>query len=240
MNKPIRALILAAGLGTRLRPLTLSKPKCLVEINKKPILELWIEKLEDINAQKIIVNTHYLSDQVNNFLNKKYKNTTKIEVFHETRLYGTAGTLIANHDLFLNSTGIMIHADNFSNMQLFHLIEAHKNKPSNCLLTMLTFTTDNPESCGIVEVDKKGVVINFHEKIKNPPGNLANGAVYVFDNNFLDWLITKHPKAKDFSTEVLPLLNGKIFTFHTNLPYIDIGTPEKLQEARDLNSEIND
>ena len=44
MNKPIRALILAAGLGTRLRPLTLSKPKCLVEINKKPILELWIEK----------------------------------------------------------------------------------------------------------------------------------------------------------------------------------------------------
>ena len=87
MSQPIRALILAAGLGTRLRPLTLSKPKCLVEINKKPLLELWIEKLEDINSQKIIINTHYLSDQVNNFVNTKYKNQTKINLFHEIKLH---------------------------------------------------------------------------------------------------------------------------------------------------------
>ena len=239
MNKPIRALLLAAGLGTRLRPLTLFKPKCLVEINKKPLLELWISKLEDIDAQQIIINTHHLADQVNNFLNKKYKNQKKIKVFHENKLYGTAGTLIANRDFFLNSTGIMIHADNFTNMSLLNLIEAHNNKPKNCLITMLTFTTNNPESCGIVEVDKKGIVISFHEKIKNPPGNLANGAIYVFDNNFLDWLIENNPKAIDFSTQVIPLLKGKIFTYHTNFPYIDVGTPEKLEEAISLEHEIN-
>lgn len=234
MNKPIRSLLLAAGFGTRLRPITLSKPKCLIEINKKPLLELWISKLEDINVQKIIINTHYLADHVKNFLNKKYKNQHKIEVVHEKRLYGTAGTLIANRDFFFNSTGIMIHADNFTNMTLFSLIEAHNHKPKNCLITMLTFTTNDPESCGIVEVDKKGIVKNFHEKIKNPPGNLANGAIYVFDNDFLDWLIEKHPKASDFSTEVLPFLIGRIYTFHTKLPYIDIGTPEKLVEAQTL------
>ena len=239
MTQPIRSLILAAGLGTRLRPLTLSKPKCLVEIDKKPLLELWIEKLEDKDAQKIIINTHYLSDQVNNFLNKKYKNQNKIKILHETKLLGTAGTLIANRDFFLNATCIMIHADNFTNMTLFNLLEAHKNKPKNCLITMLTFNTDHPESCGIVEVDKNGVVINFHEKIKNPPGNLANGAVYVFDNNFLDWLTKNHPKAKDFSTEVLPLLNSRIFTFHTNSPYIDIGTPENLKKAKSIKFQIN-
>ena len=118
MSKPIRSLLLAAGLGTRLRPLTLLKPKCLVEINKKPLLELWINKLEDINAQRIIINTHYLADQVKNFVNTKYKKEKKIKLFHETELYGTAGTLIANRDFFLNSIGIMIHADNFTNKQL--------------------------------------------------------------------------------------------------------------------------
>ena len=232
MSKNIRAILLAAGLGTRLRPITLNKPKCLVEIHKKTLLELWINKLEDINAQKILINTHYLADQVKNFLDQNFKKDKKIEVFHETELYGTARTLIANRDFFSNSTGIMIHADNFTNMKLFNLIEAHKNKPINCLITMLTFTTNDPESCGIVEVDNNGIVINFHEKIKNPPGNCANGAIYVFDNNFLDWLIENHPNAKDFSTEILPLLQGKIYTFHTTLPYIDIGTPKKLEEAK--------
>ena len=232
MSKNIRAILLAAGLGTRLRPITLNKPKCLVEIHKKTLLELWINKLEDINAQKILINTHYLADQVKNFLDQNFKKDKKIEVFHETELYGTARTLIANRDFFSNSIGIMIHADNFTNMKLFNLIEAHKNKPINCLITMLTFTTNDPESCGIVEVDNNGVVIHFHEKIKNPPGNCANGAIYVFDNNFLDWLIENHPNAKDFSTEILPLLQGKIYTFHTTLPYIDIGTPKKLEEAK--------
>ena len=66
--KPIRSLLLSAGLGTRLRPLTLDKPKCLVEINKKPILEHWIDKLENIGIQKVLINTHYLAQKVNDFL----------------------------------------------------------------------------------------------------------------------------------------------------------------------------
>ena len=99
---------------------------------------------------------------------------------------------------------------------------------------MLTFTTNNPESCGIVELDKENIVQKFHEKVISPPGNRANGAVYVFDNDFLEWLIKNHAKAKDFSTEVLPFLLGKIFTHHTNMNYIDIGTPERLKQARTM------
>ena len=78
----------------------------------------------------------------------------------------------------------------------------------------------------------KRILINFHEKIDNPPGEMANGAVYVFDNQFLDWLFKNHPKAKDFSREILPFLHGKIYTYHTKMPYFDIGTPQKLKEAR--------
>ena len=126
MNKPIRSLLLAAGLGTRLRPLTLEIPKCLVKIGKESLLENWINKLEDIEVEEILINTHYMSEKVDLFLDKKFKNNKKIKKFYENKLLGTAGTLIANIDFFYDSIGIMIHADNFTHMGLENLLEAHK------------------------------------------------------------------------------------------------------------------
>ena len=81
--KPIRSLLLSAGLGTRLRPLTLEKPKCLVEINKKPILEHWIDKLENIGIQKVLINTHYLAEKVNDFLYQQQRRDMKIYKTYE-------------------------------------------------------------------------------------------------------------------------------------------------------------
>ena len=99
---------------------------------------------------------------------------------------------------------------------------------------MLTFKTSNPKNCGIVEVDSGNIVQNFHEKIDDPPGNIANGAIYVFENDFLDWLITNYPNASDFSNHIIPKLFGRIYTFHTTMTYIDIGTPSSLDEARNF------
>lgn len=231
--KPIRSLLLSAGLGTRLRPITLSLPKCLVEINGQPILKKWIDKLEKINTEKILINTHYLSDQVDKFI-QNYNSKVALYNFHEKKLYGTAGTLIANKDFFLNSIGILIHSDNFTNMDLNDLIQAHLAKPKKCLMTMLTFNSINPEKCGIVKINTSGIVQNFYEKSANPNGNLANAAVYVFEDEFLDWVVKHFPNASDFSTEVIPKMLGRIYTFHTNQPYIDIGTIESLKEAREL------
>ena len=104
-------------------------------------------------------------------------------------------------------------------------------RPKNCLLTMLTFNTNNPSSCGIVEVENK-IVKRFYEKVSNPPSKKANGAIYVFDDIFLEWLNNLNPKPTDFSTEVLPLLMDKIFTWHTEEYFLDIGTPSALNEAR--------
>ena len=234
MTKTIKSLLLSAGLGTRLRPLTYKIPKCLVEINNKPLLEDWIDKLENIKTESVLINTHYLADKVLTFLNTQRDRKINIHNFYEEKLLGTAGTLIANYQFFHNSTGIMIHADNFSTFNLFDLLKAHNERPKNCLLTMLTFKTDNPQSCGILEINKQKIVNGFYEKIKNPPGNIANGAIYVFDNDFLDWLLENHPNAKDFSNEVIPHLLGRIYTFHTKSPYIDIGTEESLNKAKSI------
>ncbi len=236
--KKIRPLILAAGFGSRLRPLTLNVPKCLVDINNKPIIEYWLDKLEDISVNKVLINTHYLANKVDEFLAHQKRKNLEILSIYEEKLLGTAGTLIANYKFFSGSIGILIHSDNFTNMELNELIESHRNRPKNCLLTMLTFNTSNPQSCGIVEVDENNIVQNFYEKHPNPPGKKANAAVYLFEEDFLNWLITNYPNATDFSNEVLPKLMGKIYTFHTKMFYIDIGTQESLDLARKIAKEL--
>jgi len=126
---------------------------------------------------------------------------------------------------------MLIHADNYCLADLQAFIKAHKSRPEECLMTMLTFRTDTPSSCGIVELNEQGVVIGFHEKVSNPPGNLANGAVYILSTD----LIASLEKETDFSTEVLTKLVGKIYTYTTDMPFLDIGTPEAYKKANSLN-----
>ncbi len=232
-EKPLRALILSAGFGSRLKPITDNKPKCLVEIDNKPIIEHWLLKLEKIGCEKALINTHYLSEQVDEFLlNRKYT-SMDIHTTYEKKLRGTAGTLIKNFNFFKNSKIIMMHVDNMTNFDIQKILDFHnKRQKDNCLFTMLTFRTDAPSSCGIVVVDEDMIIKEFHEKINQPPTNIANGAIYIFDDNFLEILINDIPFAKDFSTEVIPYYVGRIRTYFTTKLFIDIGTPESLAFAR--------
>ncbi len=233
MKKPIRAILLAAGFGTRLRPITANKPKCLVTIGGIPILERWIRKLENIGCQSLIINTHYLADHVDEFLVNRTKSKMIINGSNERELLGTAGTLIKHKEFFKNSQGILAHADNATNEELDKLLKAHEDRPKKCIITMLTFQSNSPNQCGIVELDNQNVVIGFHEKIDNPPGNKANGAVYVFDDRLLTFIEElKEEKITDFSTQVLPKLLGRIYTWHTEKSYLDIGTPKNLLQAQ--------
>ena len=233
MKKPIRAILLAAGLGSRLRPLTNQTPKCLIKIGDKPIIEHWLEKLEEIGCESCIINTHYLHDQVNEFIANRRKSSMKIDLEYEERLLGTAGTLMKNQNFFKGSIGMLIHADNATDFKLKPLIECHLGRKSNMIMTMLTFTADNPSSCGIVEVNQDNILTDFHEKVDSPPGNKANAAVYVIEEEIFNRL-PEEVVPTDFSIDFIPRLLGKIQTLHTSLPFIDIGTPSNLEKARQL------
>lgn len=95
----VRALLLAAGLGIRLRPLTDEWPKCLMPIGKRPLLEYWLQTLLTAGIQDVLVNTHFHADQVNAFLARE-QFATWVKSVHERQLLGTAGTLHANVDFF--------------------------------------------------------------------------------------------------------------------------------------------
>ena len=237
MENKFKAILLSAGYGKRLRPATLEQPKCLIKINGKPILEIWLDKLSSVGCEEVLINTHYLAEKVNKFIFNYKSKSMKIKTSHEDSLLGTAGTLVKNIN-FVEGNTIMIHSDNYTTSNLNGLINAHRTKSKNCLLTMLTFNTDYPRSCGIVEVNDKGIVESFHEKVDNPPGNIANGAIYIFDKSLVNWLKVQKRELFDFSNDVLPFLTGKIKTWHTRDFFIDIGTPESLKIARTMSKEL--
>jgi len=90
----------------------------------------------------------------------------------------------------------------------------------------MTFRTNDPSSCGIVELDERGVVRGFHEKVASPPGNLANGAVYIFSAELLGRFAHDLNHVRDLSTEVLHRLLGRIYSYETAERFLDVGTPE--------------
>lgn len=226
----MRTLLLAAGLGTRLRPLTADTPKCLVMIKGQPLLGIWLDRLTESGFGPFIVNTHYLSEQVVSFIETNGY-TERVTTINEDILLGTAGTLIKNLEFFGHEDGLVIHADNYCLEDFERFRKAHYARPAGCLMTMMTFRTDNPSACGIVELDTSGVVIGYHEKETLPPGNLANCAVYIISAELIYLLRTEFSSCIDFSTEILPRIIGRVFTFETQEFFIDVGTAENLDRA---------
>lgn len=226
----MRVILLAGGYGTRLKPLTDTIPKCLVPINGEALLDIWLRRLSDYGLGPFLVNTHYLADQVKNHLQKSpFKNS--VIVAHEEKLKGTAGTLIQNAEFFSGDDGMLLHADNYC-MADFELFQrAHVSRPAGCEITMMTFRTDTPSSCGIVTIDSLGVLMGFHEKVANPPGNVANGAVYILSSKAISTILNEFSDAEDFSTQVLPNFIGRIYTHETKNYFLDIGTPENYNKA---------
>ena len=226
----MNAILLAAGLGTRLRPLTNTIPKCMVPIKGQPLLGIWLERLTNAGIGPFLVNTHYLAEQVESFIQAS-AHQQRVRLVHEKELLGTAGTLIENLDFFQGSDGMLIHADNYCLADLSAFEKAHFQRPTECVMTMMTFRTDTPSACGIVELNEQGVVVGFHEKVSNPPGNIANGAVYILTVELLERMGQELRAVKDFSTEVLHQLVGRIYTYESKEIFIDIGTMKSYEKA---------
>jgi len=231
MPDSIKALLLAAGFGARLRPLTDGWPKCLMPINGRPLLEYWLDTARQLGIANVLVNTHYLADKVHFFLRRpRFKQW--VRGVYEPELKGTAGALRANAEALRYATVFLVHADNFCICDFDALLKYHQSsRPKHCLMTMMTFYTRNPSTCGIVELDADGVVIGFHEKVRNPPGNLANGAVYLLEPEVIDWICDRS-WVSDFSNDVIPNFIGRIATWHNDGTHIDIGSIEALREAQ--------
>ena len=230
INSPrhINAFLLAAGMGTRLRPITDNVPKCLVPIGGKPLLEHWMESMVKADISEALVNTHWLAEKVEFFSQGWSGTPTVLKTFYEPELLGSAGTIAANADWASKADAVLVvYADNFTRFKLKRILDFHFASKEE--LTLGVFTSPNPQRCGIVEVDAEGRGVSFEEKPSNPKNNLAAAGLYVLSPSVVNqikamWL--PGLGVFDLGFDVFPSLIKRSRVYQIDEPLVDIGTIE--------------
>jgi mannose-1-phosphate guanylyltransferase len=216
----MKAFILAAGKGTRLRPLTDSTPKCLLPIRGTPLLEIWLEKCGASGITEVLVNAHAHAGKVQDFVRRQNTGVT-VHIAEERELLGSAGTLAENRSFVQGEEAFFIlYGDVLTNMDLPELLEFHREKKAAA--TLVIHQVDDPTRCGVVITDENDTVTGFIEKPVRPESNWAFSGVLVATPEILDLIPEQRPA--DIGFDVLPKLIGKMAARRTEGFVLDIGT----------------
>lgn len=223
----MKALILAAGKGTRLGSLTENIPKVMININGKPCLQHNIKFLKKYGVDEIAINTHHLSEKIKEYFEDGSKFGVNIRYSYEPELLGTSGALNNFRDFF-NETFIVVYGDVIHKTDLKKMFEFHKEKDS-----FVTIALDNRENKTSAVVLDKDRIINFIEKPKEKiPNSYVNSGIYILEPEILKFIPNGN---SDFGFNIFPNLlksGEKLYGFNIG-KVIDIGTFEGLKEAED-------
>jgi mannose-1-phosphate guanylyltransferase len=233
----MKAFLLAAGKGTRLRPYTDTHPKCLIPILGRSLLDIWITLLEHHHVDEVLINTHHHAAQVEAFLRQRRSPTRMgLHAVFEPRLLGSAGTLVRNRRFVAGEKAFIIaYADNLTNLNITKMIDFHEDiRSMGGILTMGLFHAPDPSACGIATLDAHGRIVDFVEKPDCPGGDLANGGVYIAGPEIFDYVDPVRDGSDavfDLGHDLLPRLNGKMYGYPIEEYLRDIGTLEAYQRA---------
>lgn len=225
----MKAFLLAAGKGTRLLPLTLTTPKCLVPVSKKPLIEYWFDlfRLYDIND--VLINTSHLAEKVKKYIAGS-SDSLNIKLTYEESLLGSGGTVKKNWDFVKGESSFFIcYADNLTNINLMRMLEFHNKHKKDFTLALLR--VPNPKECGIVELDEHSSVVSFIEKPENPASDLAFAGIMISSQDLKNYLPERD--CFDLGFDVLPRLAGNASGYVMNEYLLDIGTYKKLEQAEE-------
>ncbi len=223
----MKAIILAAGLGTRLRPITDTTPKSQEPNNGVPLLELWLRDCERAGVEAVLVNTHHLAERVEEFV--AARRGVPVTLAYEPTLLGSAGTIATNWNFVDGDESfLVIYADNLTTFPLSRLTAFHSTHDQ--IASMALFRSPNPSACGVVEMDNSALVTGFWEKPANPPGNLVNAGLYVFRGEVRQYLPREVPS--DVGGALMPALVGRAKGLPISSYFIDIGTLENYHRAQ--------
>ena len=224
----MKAFLLAAGHGTRLRPLTDTTPKCLLPVQGVPILSIWLDICYRHGISEVLINAHSHVERLQSYL-AAHRNGVKTTVVDEPVLLGSAGTLLANRDWVAGERCFWIlYADVLTNADLGRMMQFHLERRR--LATLGGYEVPDPERCGIMQVDAEGVVQGFVEKPKTPVGRLAFSGLMIADAEMLNQIPEGQPA--DLGFEVLPRLAGKAVAWPISDYLLDIGTLENYELAQ--------
>jgi len=237
----MKAIVLAAGLGTRIRGHIGQIPKVLAPINGRPLLEHTLELLCGHGISEVHLNLHFMPEAVTNFINDGSRFRLRVIYHYEDSLLGTAGS-VEQIARYFQEPFYVLYGDVFTNLNLSAMYKAHQlMKPE---ATIALYHVSNPTECGIVELDHSGRAAGFTEKpaLGAVRSDLANAGVYVLEPSILDAISLDGPC--DFGNDVFPTLisNGRSVQGYP-LPegtfLLDIGTPSNYEKANMLWREVD-
>jgi mannose-1-phosphate guanylyltransferase len=224
----MKAFLLAAGHGTRLRPLTDTVPKCLLPIQGVPLLGIWLDLCRQNGICEVLINTHSHHDAVKSYAEQNNRGL-KIRITEERTLLGSAGTLLENRNWTASDSEFwVLYGDVLTNANLTRMLEYHRERKQPT--TIAVYEVSNPKQCGIVTVDNGGVVRQFTEKPVNPSSNLAFAGLLITTTAVFDSI--PHVIPADIGFDVLPRLAGRMNAYSISDYLVDIGTPEKYDQAQ--------
>ena len=224
----MKAFLLAAGVGSRLRPITDTIPKCMVEIDGRPLLDIWLDAFDQAGVTEVLVNLHHRPDAVRQHIAGR-TGPPAVRLVFEPDLLGSAGTLLANRDWVGGEESFLVcNADNLTDFDLRSLVEAHEQH--DAIATLTVFRSDRPWTGGVVETDDAGRVIGFTEKPAEPVSDLVNAGMYAFRPRVLDEIDGAPPR--DIGFDLLPRLVGRAVAVPVDGYFRDIGTIDAYQRAR--------
>jgi mannose-1-phosphate guanylyltransferase/phosphomannomutase len=231
--KPIRAMVMAAGAGTRLRPLTNELPKPMVPIVNRPVLQYTIENLKRHGITDIVLNLHNHPDVIKNYFKDGGAWGVKIEYSYEPELLGTAGGVKKVEAFLKQGTFLVMSGDGLSSVNLKNLLQFHISKKA--LGTIGLTPVDTRFDYGVTLTHKSGRITRFIEKPKwsDVFSNQVNTGIYVFESEALAFI----PKGRiyDFGHELWPLLLKKkkpIFGYAIKDYWCDVGNLNEYRRAQ--------
>jgi len=225
----MKAFLLAGGLGTRLRPLTDSTPKCLLPVQGTPLLQIWFDIFRQYSIDEVLINVHSHGDAIRSFIDD-HKDGLRVRLFEETTLLGSAGTVLANREWVSKETSFWVfYADVLTTTNLNQMLAFHTSRGQ--IATIGVYDVPDPSRCGIVQVNERGVVLDFVEKPKAPVGNLAFSGLMLATPALLNFIPEDCPV--DLGFHVLPQIVGRMAAYRIPDFTIDIGTLETYRAAQE-------
>jgi mannose-1-phosphate guanylyltransferase len=224
----MKAVLLAAGVGSRLRPLTDTIPKAMLIIDDRPLLDIWLDALDKAGVDEVLINLHHLPDVIRRHVASR-SGPPAVRLVFEPELLGSAGTLRSNRwwlsgeELFL-----ACNADNLTDFDLRSLIDAHRSH--DCIATLTVFRSEQPSAGGVVELDATGSVISFVEKPSKPASDLTNAGLYAFHPRVIDEIEGLPPR--DIGYDLLPRLVGRAKAIPVEGYFRDVGTADAYQRVQ--------
>jgi mannose-1-phosphate guanylyltransferase len=245
----MKAMILAAGKGTRVRPITHTTPKPMIPILQKPVMEFLLELLREHGFNEIMVNVSHLSEEIENYFRDGQRFDVQIAYSFEGRIkdgeligeaIGSAGGLkkIQDFQSFFDDTFVVLCGDALIDLDLTEAVRRHREKGAMASLITKRVPRDQVSSYGVVVTDEAGRVLSFQEKpsVEEAASDMINTGIYIFEPKVLDFIPSGEPF--DIAADLFPRLvesGAPFYALPMEFEWVDIGkVPDYWQAIRSV------